>query len=115
RLKAAKPDALHPVKIGEIGLGKSRLNERCIIPSSHWLPGINQVVTGGLSPAQFCLFSLCPKACYIPSPAHHAEAAGFYLPCSFAKCFFVTFFSEESKRPPFPPNPNLHEAICFDS
>ena len=37
---------------------------------------------GGFSPVRFHLFSLCPKACYISSPAQHAEFDG-YSPSSY--------------------------------
>ena len=40
---------------------------------------------GGFSPARFRLFSLCPKACYISSPAQYAELLGLYPPSSFAR------------------------------
>ena len=83
--KAARPDALHPVKICEIGPGKSRLTERCFIPGSQRLPGIDQVMIDGLSPARFRIFSLCPKAFYIPSPAQHAELPKLSPPNIFAR------------------------------
>ncbi len=85
RLKAARPDALHPVKICEIGPGKSRLTERCFIPGSQRLPGIDQVIIGGLSLARFRIFSLCPKAFYIPSPAQHTELPKLSPPHIFAR------------------------------
>ena len=64
---------------------KSRLTERCFIPGSQRLPGIDQVIIGGLSLARFRIFSLCPKAFYIPSPAQHAELPKLSPPNIFAR------------------------------
>ena len=70
--------------------------------------GKNPTAWQRLFPWHFRLFSLCPKACYIPFPAQHTEVTESYPASDFAECFFVTFFSEESKRPPLPrQNPNL--------
>jgi len=58
RLKAAKPDALHPVKIQENGREKGRISNKL---------ARNCSVSCGFSPGHFPVFSLCPKACYISS------------------------------------------------
>ena len=46
---------------------------------------IDQVIIGDLSLARFRMFSLCPKAFYIPSPAQHAELPKLSPPNIFAR------------------------------
>ncbi|MDO5328369.1 MAG: hypothetical protein Q4G00_16900, partial [Clostridia bacterium] len=63
------PDALHPVKIGEIGRGKGRI---LLLAGLQAAKSCLEEITfgeGGFSPSQLRLFSLCPKACYISFPS----------------------------------------------
>ena len=76
RPKAARPDALHPVKIQENGREKGRISSKL---------ARNCSVSCGFSPGHFPVFSLCPKACYTPSPAQHAEPVGYSPASCFAK------------------------------
>ena len=56
-----------------------------VVSSRQLIAAWSQATIGGLSPSRFRLFSLCPKACYIPFPTHHAEVLDLYPTSIFAR------------------------------